>query len=593
MKTPKLTNLLAISLVVMTSCVDSKYDISDAEINKDISIFNNGIALPVGNIDTLKIGDVLDLDNSEMIQIDEATQEYCLVKSGTSDANFDIKVNDANINTDPSSINRVAQAHNPFAGHDIDFSTPQENPETGEMMTSLELEINSVDGGDIEEEFNISSDDVPDEVLNFKEIKINKQTINVTIKLEDMGDLTDRIILDDQFYIKIPQSFITDDPNVRMIDGYKVLDLSGHEINVGSDNNGYMHYDMNVSGWNVGDEGIDIVNNSFTLTDRFTIAGSVHIKHLYATAPENIDIPISLTFDSFNSNITTATGKFNPQIDPINEPVEIDKNDLPDFLQDDNVCIDAAHASVEIAMAGDIPMNFMLDGTLSASKSSQIYNSAQIDNITVSNDSKRFLISDNGLQKEGFESVTVDNLNGLLKYIPDNIDMVMNAAADSENFYEIDINKDNNINIDYTFRAPLQFGEELNIIYDETIDGWHGDLEDINTSSVALRGIMVYRTPVDVELSAEAIDIDGNTIEEIEVEVVPTKIVQGDNELTVVMTDPTRKLIGASLDGIRLRLVMSNQSGNTETLRANDYIVFKDLSLKLPEGITIDGGSIF
>ena len=171
--------------------------------------------------------------------------------------------------------------------------------------------------------------------------------------------------------------------------------------------------------------------------------------------------------------------------------------------------------------------------------------------------------------------------------------MVMNAAADKENYYEIEVNKSNNINIDYIFKAPLQFGEDMNVLYDEVIDGWHEDLEDLNLGSVLLQGTMVYATPVDVEINAVAIDSEGNELNELEVDVMPEKVVRGDNALAITITDPTRKIIGESLDGIKLQLVMTNKSGNQEVLNSNDYVVLKDLKLRLPEGITIDGGSIF
>lgn len=589
----KRAGFAGLSIMLLASCVDSDYDLSK-EINKDMSIFNNGIALPVGNVDTLKIGELLDLDESDMIEFDEATGEYFLVKSGTSEADFDIRVDDADISTDPTEVKRVAQAINPFSGHDIDFNEPQYDPETGELIDYFGLEVNVAEDGEEVTNFDVTSNDVPDEVLNFRSITSDRTYLNITLMLTGMGDITyTPIDLNDELLIVVPGSLVTDDPNIKRVNGEQLLDLTGYAIELGSDNNGYLSYQLPVLGWNVGGDGIDVVDNSFTLHDSFILGGSIRVMSLKASAPSTISLPMNLEIEGFSATIRTATGKFDPAIDPIEELVEIEKDDLPDFLQSEDVCIDAAHASVEISLTGEIPMSFMLNGDFVSTNQSQAFGTASIEGLVVTDDERNFILSDNGLQKDGFKSVTVDNLNGLLKYIPDNINMVMNAAADKENYYEIEVNKSNNINIDYIFKAPLQFGEDMNVLYDEVIDGWHEDLEDLSLGSVLLQGTMVYATPVDVEINAVAIDSEGNELNELEVDVMPEKVVRGDNALAITITDPTRKIIGESLDGIKLQLVMTNKSGNQEVLNSNDYVVLKDLKLRLPEGITIDGGSIF
>lgn len=592
MKTLKIAGGVIIGAGLLGSCVDSNYDIVDADISKDIAIFDNGISLPVGDVDTMKIGELLDLDDSEMIEEDASSGEYCLVRTGTTEASFDIRVDESSISTEATDVNRtVYQANNPFAGSDVQF--PTQNPSTGEMLESMTLEVRNEDGGTVEDNFKISSDDMPAEVLNLKEVRIDRRALNVSIRVENMGDVTDRILLDDMFLVEIPEGIITDDPNIVIRNGVKMLDLSGRTIDLESDNNGYMTYEMSIDGWYVGDEGVDIIDGRLELADNFAIDGSVHITHLFATAPANIEMPLVMTIDDFSSNLTRATGKFDPQIDPINELVEIDKSDLPDFLRREDICIDAAHASVEISMIGDIPMDIFLNGVFNSNQQSQTFGSASIDNILVSQDDRHLLLSDNGIQKDGYKSITVPGLNSLLRYIPDDIDMTMNAAADKDNYYEIEINKDNNVNIDYIFRAPLQFGNEMHIIYNDTINGWHGDLDGINSTMTALQGTMVYDTPVDVSITATAIDEQGDPINGLEVNVLPEKIIRGENDLRITITDPTGKVIGERLDGIILTLTMTNENGNQETLKADDHVILKDLALKLPEGIILNGDTLF
>ena len=47
---------------------------------------------------------------------------------------------------------------------------------------------------------------------------------------------------------------------------------------------------------------------------------------------------------------------------------KLPENDLPEFLRREDVCIDAAHASVEISMNGDIPMDIFLNGVFNSNQ---------------------------------------------------------------------------------------------------------------------------------------------------------------------------------------------------------------------------------
>ena len=74
---------------------------------------------------------------------------------------------------------------------------------------------------------------------------------------------------------------------------------------------------------------------------------------------------------------------------------------------------------------------------------------------------------------------------------------------------------------------------------------------------------------------------------------MPEKVIRGENDLRITITDPTGKVIGERLDGIILTLTMTNENGNQETLKTDDHVILKDLALKLPEGIILNGDTLF
>lgn len=69
-------------LLLLTSCIDDNYDLSDVDTTSRINV--NDLVLPV-NIDPIRLGDVIEIDDESRIQVVNLNDKefYALVQNGS------------------------------------------------------------------------------------------------------------------------------------------------------------------------------------------------------------------------------------------------------------------------------------------------------------------------------------------------------------------------------------------------------------------------------------------------------------------------------------------------------------------------------
>lgn len=69
-------------LLLLTSCIDDNYDLSDVDTTSRINV--NDLVLPV-NIDPIRLGDVIEIDDESRIQVVNLNGKefYALVQNGS------------------------------------------------------------------------------------------------------------------------------------------------------------------------------------------------------------------------------------------------------------------------------------------------------------------------------------------------------------------------------------------------------------------------------------------------------------------------------------------------------------------------------
>lgn len=620
--------LIAITLVAMNSCIDPQYDLVDSNLNKNLSLFNNGMSLPVGNVQKITLSNFIDTKNNDgIIKEDEQTNAYYISKEGNADQ-IKIEIGETNIKNNGTTLDQVFSQENFF--YDLfnnplftdtelrlPINTDNYQSPIKELIEQI-IKTNNItdkytllldDSGIYNTSFNIDIDDVPEEINKINHLNFNKFNLKISLSVENLNAFSEKIILDDNFRIYIP-NFIVIDPNNDLniqTDSNKdlrYLDLSGTEI---AADRQYI-FEVPTIGADFGESGIPITvdentgKRKISYSENFTIEGNAYVNHIYKNTDNKISVPFMFKVSNINTKATSVKGQFDIKVDPVNEVVNLNKEDLPDFMSGDNARINAKHASIKLTVNsknGKLPADINLDAKISAYRKNIVteeittklkLNADKPNEINGERYIYRYLISDTGELSEGFTSIKINELSKLIDYIPDSIILFSNIIVGDgpDKQMDIDISKTTELDIDYSFNTPLEFGNELNLSYSDTIKDFHSSLKDIETKGVEISGDVEFEIPVNLKLSAEAIDIDGNKLDRVNISITPeNKIQKGKQNFSIKITTENPELISERFDGIVLKIDLGNKNESAQ-IKSTDFILLNNLKLSVLGGITIN-----
>lgn len=192
---------------------------------------------------------------------------------------------------------------------------------------------------------------------------------------------------------------------------------------------------------------------------------------------------------------------------------------------------------------------------------------------------------------------SVPGLSSLIETIPDRITFEAKARADREQTCEFELGRRYTVQPSYRVEAPIAFAENARIVYKDTIDDWHDDIEDFELSEnshITVSATIENRVPAFLTLTAYAIDVDGQRMsdEEIKVEVSNTVIASADGEKsaeTPLTITVLQKESGAlsRLDGLVFDITAAASDGDAQpvvgkTLNSKKhFLIARDIKIKL------------
>ena len=313
--------------------------------------------------------------------------------------------------------------------------------------------------------------------------------------------------------------------------------------------------------------------------------------------------------------IANAMGIVDPEIDVTVDPVGFDN--LPDFLEDDDVRIDLENPQILLTVANTAPVDVNIYGDLVARRGNETVRVGigKGPDGDVLHDTEPILIQGNATSviclsrqgtgaPEGGVNVKVENLNDLIERIPDEISMENVTAKVLQQEYEFDLGTTYYVSTSYNVDAPLSFGPDTEIAYKDTVDNWNGDITeyDVDIRKLTVTMDVTNKIPLNLELSVLPIDVDGNVMPADEVKVaVPERILPGNGlegnpdggTLTSVTVEMETLKEGAlrRLDGIVFD-VRANNSDDTDyqniPLNENQTLKLDNIRIRIPEGVKLD-----
>lgn len=569
--------LLLTSFGITTSCIDNSYDLN-RDIDMTISAGGEHLAIPVGYTEKITLDKIIELDEGDDLQIVDG--EYHLLKKDNIDeTNTSVKLVTVNESSNPIEPIRIISGNHDSDVYDILISNAESegfiNAEAhgvdkavieigslaADIPTTLTLKLK------LSGEISTSLVKVGTMTITFpnfiqfeKENGLNGQTLTMTdVQIEPYSGFTKELKINKYVFGKeYGEGNRVDEEN-----GDRILKIENQEIKI------------DMQGINVADPS---GNGSLNITPTITLA-EMAVSEVYGTIQPDIDV----------------------------KPTEVELNNLPDFLQDDEIRLDITNPVFSFNANNPLNTDVEMDGVLTGYKDGKV---TKIVKIGSGNGGASITLKPSGDKQQTISivrdeqtvveanatKVVVPNLNDIIETIPDHINVELKPVVKTEQYYTVNLGQDYTLNSAYDIDIPLSFGSNLKIVYEETLDNFDLDLEDVDIKKAVLSINAVNTIPLAMEIkndNVSALDANGNVIKDIDVTVEGTITESKDGKTEVssalnVNLNETAEGAISKLDGLKLKITAVPGQATDVQLLSTQWMQLKDMKLKIPNGIKVD-----
>jgi len=563
---------LFISAFLFTSCVNKDYD-----LNKDIDLTfhvgGNGLALPVGNTDYIRLSKIIKVDESDVLHLNGG--EYSLLKE---DVVAPVNVNVPS--TSPINIATITlESQNLYTVAGLLARATR-----GDVSLDLNVPVTT-------SPFSLSHQGIPIEVKSIKSITPQSGGVDATISLSLSG---------------VTSAVNYEFKNLELVfpDFVVSPQLTNHKLTLnGTLNQGLTKViHVNITSFDFSNEAggaLTISNQTLKLDKSVTFSGVITASGLSASTVTG-EVKLKATVQVAPATISEVEGKVDPSINIKVNPISLD---IPDFLKDDAVTMDVENPMIRLNVTNalNIPIiiNGVLNGYRNGTQISQVAIAGTADNpIRIdANGATAICLSKTGQGgPAGSKQYKIADLNNIVAKIPDQIKFTMNANADQSVMHKIQLGKNYNVGINYAVEVPFKFGPGLSIVYNDTIDDFNDDIKDLDVKSMTVTTTVENNIPLDLQLQATPVGINksagalpGLTVKVIgDIKSCDANGGVQESPLTIELTETTSGAL-KKLDGLLLKVTAkSNTTVNGKPLREDQYLRLKNIRIKATEGMDVN-----
>lgn len=554
--------------LALSACVNDDYDFN--EIDSTMGFGGDGLELPASSTDTIKLVDVLDLNEDDCVKVKD-NGDYVFEQEGDDVESSYPRIEVINVSKSTSKTSDISLEATPAGGAMVVYKAE------GDMQT---FEYT----GDKPEEVVLLESAEPDAPLSF--------TLGLSALSRVVSEM-EEVVIEFPSYMQLG-SVNTNAANWS-VDGSKITFAN---VSTASD----LHLEANVSNLTFGVTG---ERGSLTVdydANTIDLVGSVHVSIRSAvtsatTAPGAM-LGSSFTMDDFD--IMSVTGRFDPEID-LTDLGDVEITGVPDFLDDEDVRVDLYNPQIFLTITSDLSMRGFVSGVLTSWKDGVAIATVNVPEMAIqAGGETNVCICRRDDDMAGFDGVVqeVPELSKIIERIPDRITFSAEARADASQTCEFELGRRYTIWPKYfNVEAPIAFAAGAQIVYKDTIDDWNEDIDDFDLSEdayIALSATIENRVPAFLTLSAYAIDVDGQRMadDEISVEVSNTVIASADGVNSVetplnLKVTQGRKGAMKRLDGLVFDIkaaASDNGSSPIEGMTLNSqkhFLIARDIKIKL------------
>lgn len=617
-------------LSTMVSCtVDDRYSMSN-KVDATIGI-GKGLTLPFGSAQKNYISDLLDLSENEFMTTDAVGN--IVISSGSSFASESFKIDEMSL-----SVNDIEDVRN--YNFKLNLIEGMENLPFGKFPYVIYEKI------DMSADFNIKREDLPKEVTRLTKIFFKEPVpLYLFVTISSKRTTSQNLLKDteimylkgadnkENFELYLPD-YLVFDQNAEFKSG--VLTFDGEAI-----------YDEEAKALCFEDvfyvESIDftktekgyyeIVDGKIDLNEAVRAYGILESGTKYFDVKDlsNInDVDIITRLKIGEMNISSIEGRFEPEIDPISEIVDLNIGDV-ELLS--NAYIDVKDPRLELIIDNGLDVTIQADANIVGYDE----NGAEIDNTRMEFgidiqpvSTTNILIDRYGTPYPGWTNCVVPNLNELIKNIPDKVGVDLSVGVDNSKDSKITLGEEIAFAGSYNLVLPLIF-DDLRIEYSYSIEdvlgnnsdeaeddygygygfggyedeGYHDenydseDSESFDSMIKEIRGLslsfnVLNTIPLGIKPEILMYDKDGNLLNDValsvEGEIKPGNYVDMDG----VIGEPVSSFVKFKLSAqpglldelyrIDIKLVATGRGA----FNINEYIQLTDIAVKLDDYIVLD-----
>lgn len=562
--------------LALASCVNSDYDFN--EVDATMGFGGEGLELPGSSTDTIKLADVLDLGDDDCVKV-RPNGDYVFEQVGD------------NVEPAQPEIAPISVTQRQSVSYDIDINVEPATRSAGDARAVTV--VLSADGDMQSFEYD---GDKPAEVVG---LDYAETDANLSFSLHFPAGLSSVVASLDEISIQMPSFMELSDVSANIgadgswsIDGSRIVFsniTTSRDLTV-SARVSRLRFGVSDELGSLGIEG-----------DKIVLDGRVHVSmnSVATVSGGSIEgLTASSDFAIDDMQITSVTGRFDPEID-LDNLGDVEITGVPDFLTDGNVRVDLYNPQILLTLNSDLNMGGFVGGTLTSWKDGQPIASVTVPEMAVrAGGMTEMCICRNGEGIEGYDVVqVVPELSTLIETIPDRITFEGTARADRNQTCEFELGHRYTVQPAYRVEAPIAFAENAQIVYKDTIDEWHEDIEDFELSDnsyITFTANIENRVPAYLTLSAYAIDVDGQRMgdDEIKVEVSNTVIASADGEtssetpLTIRVSQNDGRAL-SRLDGLVFDVTASASDGGANPVEGmtlnseKHFLIARDIKIKL------------
>ncbi len=557
------------------SCVDNKYDL-DKDIDMTINVGGEHLTIPAGSSDTAYLSKIIEVEEGDILQPDAATRVYHLTKRD-------------DIDVDPTTVKEVT---------------------ISSANTDLKQElVGSDDGGsgskttelDVKNNLRAEASDIDEALIELGALGAKTPTsLTLAFEFLNTGNLTFGSVTAKNLEIQLPDFLMFEKGEVE--EGNKLI-LNNEELKNAQK---VLHVIGYQFGGKAGEGEIPDKNRTITINGLVTMQGQVVTSGINGSG--SLTMTLDVTLEEMTAN--SVTGVIQPEIKA--ETTNIELNDLPDFLKDEETRMDITNPVILLRAENQLETPVEVDAVLTPMKGN-----AQIDGKEVkvgSGYGKTPVVLASGknviaLSRTGectIEGVTsnvkVEDINDLLETIPDDIEVDLQLVVRNEGYYTAELGRAYEMPSSYEVDVPLSFEQNLNIVYNDSVQDLNKDLNDLD--KVILKKANVLLTvdnaiPLKLQLKPENVlikDVYGNeltavkkTIEEDKQYV--TESTDGEkpvtSELVLNLTSEDTAFL-SKIDRICFKLTAVPGSATGVPLKDTQWLKVTSIKLSVPGGVNVD-----